>query len=575
MNNGWVSEMFKNTRRIRQRCPLSALLFVLSVEIMASRLRSNKDIKGFQIKIDEKTHSIKISQLADDTTLFCTSKEEIYIAFNEIETFGSFSGLLMNKNKTGGIWVGKLKHSKDKIEGIKWYAKPIKTLGVYFGNNKEECEKLNWENKIDKMNTLFFSWGKRNLTILGKIMIIKALVIPIFTFVASACVVPDKYRKEIESKCFKFIWDGKPDKVKRNTMIGNFEMGGLNMIDIGSYFASLRASWVSRFVSGEILQTWIKMGGGQTKTLSHFAEIRKQLIWGNKFIMFKNKSLMFDNWINSDLIYINDILNENGEISQNLILDKLKYKNNWISEFISLKKAIPNEWYHTLQAQNSIKSVVNFQKDKLIVNGKCIDPSQLSNKYFYNEYINVKFLKPIGINTWLRYLSINEKPNMSQLYSFIFHYLEENKLKIFRWNLLQYIIPTKKLLMKWRIAINIQCNFCGQDEDYLHYFMSCPYLKEFWVKIQQILKKSNIENFVTLKHIVFGYKIFDKDYFDFNYFLTILGFSIYKAYYVSEQKTKQVNIYSLFVREYITRISQVQKLQNSKLLAKIRENIEM
>ena len=74
-------------------------------------------------------------------------------------------------------------------------------------------------------------------------------------------------------------------------------------------------------------------------------------------------------------------------------------------------------------------------------------------------------------------------------------------------------------------------------------------------EIQQILTKSKIENFVTLKHIVFEYKIFD-----FNYFLTILGFSIYKAYYVSEQKTKQVNIYSLFVREYITRINEVQKL---------------
>jgi hypothetical protein len=93
MNNGWVSEMFKNTRGIRQGYPLSALLFVLSVEIMASRLRNNKDIKGFQIKIDETTHSIKISQLADDTTLFCTSKEEIYIAFNEIETFGSFQNI--------------------------------------------------------------------------------------------------------------------------------------------------------------------------------------------------------------------------------------------------------------------------------------------------------------------------------------------------------------------------------------------------------------------------------------------------------------------------------------------------
>ena len=81
------------------------MLFVLSVESMDSRLRNNKDIKGFQIKIDEESHSIKISQLTDDTTLSCTSKEEIYLAFNEIETFGSFSGLLMNKNNTEGIWV--------------------------------------------------------------------------------------------------------------------------------------------------------------------------------------------------------------------------------------------------------------------------------------------------------------------------------------------------------------------------------------------------------------------------------------------------------------------------------------
>ena len=54
MNNGWVSEMFKNTRGIRQGFPLSALLFVFSVEVMASKLRNNKDNKGFQIKIDKK-----------------------------------------------------------------------------------------------------------------------------------------------------------------------------------------------------------------------------------------------------------------------------------------------------------------------------------------------------------------------------------------------------------------------------------------------------------------------------------------------------------------------------------------
>ena len=60
----------------------------------------------------------------------------------------------------------------------------------------------------------------------------------------------------------------------------------------------------------------------------------------------------------------------------------------------------------------------------------------------------------------------------------------------------------------------------------------------------------------------------DKDYFDFTYSLKQFYIFIYKSYYVSDQKTKQV---SIFVRKYITRISQVQKLQDSKLLSNIRK----
>ena len=45
--------------------------------------------------------------------------------------------------------------------------------------------------------------------------------------------------------------------------------------------------------------------------------------------------------------------------------------------------------------------------------------------------------------------------------------------------------------MKWRIANNIQCNLCGQDEDYLHYFISFFLSKRILGEIQQILKKSN------------------------------------------------------------------------------------
>ena len=68
--------------------------------------------------------------------------------------------------------------------------------------------------------------------------------------------------------------------------------------------------------------------------------------------------------------------------------------------------------------------------------------------------------------------------------------------------------------------------------------MSCKYLDIFWNKINEMLKKVQFENNIKLQHLVFGYKIFDKEYFHLNYFLTILAFTIYKSYYVSEQKTK-------------------------------------
>ena len=44
-----------------------------------------------------------------------------------------------------------LKHSKDKEENIKWTNKPIKILGIYYGHDYTECEKLNCRDSNDMM----------------------------------------------------------------------------------------------------------------------------------------------------------------------------------------------------------------------------------------------------------------------------------------------------------------------------------------------------------------------------------------------------------------------------------------
>ena len=76
----------------------------------------------------------------------------------------------------------------------------------------------------------------------------------------------------------------------------------------------------------------------------------------------------------------------------------------------------------------------------------------------------------------------------------------------------------------------------------------------FWNKMNEMLKEIKIENSIRLQHLVLGYKIFDKEYFHLNYFLTILAFTIYKSYYVSEQRTKTIDIHLLFTNEFQRKI---------------------
>ena len=77
-----------------------------------------------------------------------------------------------------------------------------------------------------------------------------------------------------------------------------------------------------------------------------------------------------------------------------------------------------------------------------------------------------------------------------------------------------------------------QCNFCGNEEDYLHYFISCS----FWEKIYNLFKSNNLDITLKLKHLIFGYKIFDKNYYCVKYFITILGFTRYKSFILTEDK---------------------------------------
>ena len=73
---------------------------------------------------------------------------------------------------------------------------------------------------------------------------------------------------------------------------------------------------------------------------------------------------------------------------------------------------------------------------------------------------------------------------------------------------------------------------------------------ESWQEVKKITTNLYIGDHVfNLESLVFGYKIYDQAYFDLNLLITLIFFSIYKAYYISNQKQKKVDIFKIFKDE--------------------------
>ncbi len=158
-----MSQRFNTSRGIRQGCPISPLLFILAVEMLAILIDKNSSFD----KLNVFGRQIGISQLADDTVIVLRDQYQIEKVIQLICLFSKASGIYLNINKCDLIAI----HNSelDSLCNIP-IKKSVKYLGITITRDSNQTNLAN--NFLKATNILKFLI-QRDISIYGGIVLTK------------------------------------------------------------------------------------------------------------------------------------------------------------------------------------------------------------------------------------------------------------------------------------------------------------------------------------------------------------------------------------------------------------------
>ena len=284
---------------------------------------------------------------------------------------------------------------------------------------------------------------------------------------------------------FNFLWDDKPAKIKRSTIIAPICKGGLNMIDIYSIHTTSKSSWIKRIFSNstkskvmttitymtnlnkdqlikklpntvikeckctfykQVMQSWLHLYN--TKAITTEAIIN-EFIFQNKYITINKKPIplnKFGNNVSQNIKLINIINNEGTIMSLQELKNIHNFNINQLS-YNSLFTAIPKSWKNLLRnsAQHIDRVKLTWSYIPYLKIGNNFKPvNKISSKEIYQCLILPKIETPTSISRWCNLYPFLDQYNWDLIYKLPYQFTKEPYLQSFQYKILHNILNCRE-----------------------------------------------------------------------------------------------------------------------------------
>ena len=419
---------------------------------------------------------------------------------------------------------------------LNWGLTGFKLLGVQFSVTLADIPKLNYNIIINDLPTRLNFWSNRYTTPFGRINILKTLILPKFIHLFTVLPKPPSSDiKRINSMFYNFIWNNKPDKIKRFVINKSYKQGGLQMIDLEIFIDSLQLTWVKRYFDDNGSQWSIlaetNLGGKkrffemgslwhrkhkETVTnpfyqdlLSNWQQFQEAVsprnimtmpLWYNPCIA--KSGIFLKNLYTSGCVYIADLYSGTGEIlSRNDLTDLYHQQCNFL-DYHRLKTGLAKY----LRSQNFRGPVIKPIQPAILA---ILNQKMKGTKVFYNLLLerSTEYTYSDLQKKWLKVTPQKfSRDEWRKIFNICFKAIQDNNIVWLQYRIIYRILGTRSLLFKMSITDTSLCRNCMQTEETIeHLFFECWKVKDLLTKFENWLKVSTgIRHSFTKEEILLG-----------------------------------------------------------------------
>lgn len=531
-NNGHLTQFFPISRSVRQGCPISAMLYVISAEPLARLVHASTNIIG--IEIGDSHHKSLLYQHADDTTITVSDSASLHNALEIMEQYSRSSGGMINYTKSEVMALGSASVPSEIKNKINVKDDSIEILGVCLGRNKTFCNERNWAKKVKNIKMLLGFWKNRDINIKGRAEVINSLLMSKLWYMLNVQPIPEWAITEITKACIDFLWKG-AHLVKYKTIIGERKMGGLNIPDIKLKMMSFRLKMLSRYLDDdydalwthvfnffakkcinsekqysilfmklpksilkcvpqyyqEILLSWHEFTKHGYVEINDWYNIVNQPIFHNPKISINNKPLTSEHLERAGITTLKDIIYEYvpGFLPSMAISELVEEYVDDIDTiaiekcYNILMQVIPHEWQSIINSDklDHTKKPLEIISDNLIITIR-----KLKSKIFYNLLRKKNYEEPTSQLFWS---NIFQDFELSRIWQVVHMPLKSPELVDLDFRIAHNSIFTMKKLKRIGKVDSDLCPICKKEQEtLLHLFLECEKLSQFHEFLHGILE---------------------------------------------------------------------------------------